>query len=430
MPQTLIGDGTKLRQVLLNLIGNAVKFTETGGVTIALTLESRADGVAKVRLEVADTGIGIAEEHQANIFEKFSQAEASMTRRFGGTGLGLAICRNLVEVLGGQIGVESALGEGSRFWFTARLSEPQGAQSDRAASEADVSDMRVLVVDGSALGRQVLAKQLRAWAAAVATAHDGPSALAMLRDAAERGAPYQAAIVEHDPPRSDGLSLAAYVRDDPLLSATRLVLASAGPLPDGAAAADAPSIAACLQRPLAPSALRKCLRPMNGSGSQGPTAPDTERSQTGANGLPALEILIAEDNRSNRDLLVRILSRLGHDTEVVGNGRDAVSAVGRRSYDLVLMDVRMPVMNGIQALQAIRAMPGPASDIPIVAITADAMRGDREKHLGLGFTESISKPIDRRRLNQVLDDCQRRLADTRSSAEMGAKQVLSRAVGR
>ncbi len=430
VPRTLIGDGTKLRQVLLNLIGNAVKFTEAGGITIALTLDARSDGVATARFEVADTGIGIAEEYRANIFEKFSQAEASMTRRFGGTGLGLAICRSLVEVMGGRIGVESVVGEGSRFWFTARLAEVPGEEAQETAAEADLADMRVLVIDGSALGRQVLARQLRAWGMAVATAHEGQSALALLRDAAERGMPYQAAIVEHAPPRSDGLALASYVRKDPLLSATRLVLASAGPLPHRAAGDDAPTVQACLQKPLVPSALKTSLRPTNGSGAPESTGRDNRHAQLTASGLPALEILVAEDNLSNRDLLVRILSRLGHDTEVVGNGRDAVSAVERRAYDLVLMDIRMPVMNGIEALQAIRAMPGPAADLPIVAITADAMRGDREKHLGLGFTESISKPIDRKHLNRVLTDCQRNLAEGRPSNGAADVPTISRAAGR
>ncbi len=157
---------------------------------------------------------------------------------------------------------------------------------------------------------------------------------------------------------------------------------------------------------------------------------DNTYAQSTASGLPALEILVAEDNQSNRELLVRILSRLGHVTEVVGNGRDAVSAVERRAYDLVLMDVRMPVMNGIEALQAIRAMPGPAADLPIVAITADAMRGDREKHLGLGFTESISKPIDRKHLNRVLTDCQRNLAAARPSNGAADVPTISRAAGR
>ena len=424
VPRTLIGDGTKLRQILLNLVGNAVKFTDAGGVTIALTLEARSDGFATARFEVADTGIGIADEHRATVFEKFSQAEASMTRRYGGTGLGLAICKSLVEVLGGRIGVESALGEGSRFWFTARLALEQGMEDEEAAREADIADMRVLIVDGSAMSQQSLAKQLGAWGAAVATAHDGPSALAALRDAADRGAPFQAAVVEHDPPRSDGLALAAEMRDDPLLAATRLVLATQGPLPDGTATGDLPAVEACLQKPIAPSALGSCLGPIAASGSRTPAESENGHAQPGATGLPALEILVAEDNRSNRDLLVRILSRLGHASDVVGNGRDAVSAVERRPYDLVLMDVRMPVMSGIQALQAIRAMPGPVSELPIVAITADAMPGDREKHLALGFTESISKPIDRKRLHRVLADCQRDLAG------LADEPPLSRAIGR
>ena len=429
VPRTLIGDGTKLRQILLNLVGNAVKFTDAGGVTIALTLEARSDGFATARFEVADTGIGIADEHRATVFEKFSQAEASMTRRYGGTGLGLAICKSLVEVLGGRIGVESALGEGSRFWFTARLALEQGMEDEEAAPEADIADMRVLIVDGSAMSQQSLAKQLGAWGAAVATAHDGPSALAALRDAADRGAPFQAAVVEHDPPRSDGLALAAEMRDDPLLAATRLVLATQGPLPDGTATGDLPAVEACLQKPIAPSALGSSLGPIAASGSRTPAESETGHAQPGATGLPALEILVAEDNRSNRDLLVRILSRLGHASDVVGNGRDAVSAVERRPYDLVLMDVRMPVMSGIQALQAIRAMPGPVSELPIVAITADAMPGDREKHLALGFTESISKPIDRKRLDRVLADCQRELAEARPDG-LADEPPLSRAIGR
>ncbi len=428
LPGALTGDGTKVRQVLLNLVGNAVKFTATGGITVTLSCEGRGDGTTTARFEVADTGIGIADEHRSDIFDKFSQADPSMTRRFGGTGLGLAISKRLVEIMDGRIGVESTLGQGSRFWFTVPLADQSADAADAAAPA--LAGRRVLVLDSPRIGRQAVVRQLGAWGASVATSDDGLAALTTLRDAAEQGCPYDAVVIDHRPPDRDAIALGGDLRDDARLTDIRLLLAADGPLP-GAARRGPPLFDGYLQKPLAPSALLCSLLDGDGEAAN-PALIGGPHSNGSAAAVRPLDILVAEDNKSNRDLLVRILTRFGHRTEIAGNGQEAVAAVEQRPFDVVLMDVRMPIMNGVEALQAIRALSGPSADTPVVAVTAEAMKGDREKHLALGFTESLSKPIDRGVLERILEDC-RPAAEPRA-AEMGRPpadaQPVSRMAGR
>lgn len=401
-PSRPIGDSAKLRQVLLNLVGNAVKFTESGGVAVALTGESEDGGDITARFEVTDTGIGVTDEHRPIIFERFTQADASMSRRFGGTGLGLTICRKLSSMMGGGVGLDSVPGEGSTFWFTARLGA--GTKDAESASQDSLRDLRVLVVDGLALTRMITVRQIAAWGTTVDAAQTGQVAFSMLRDAAKAESPYDVVIVDLSMSQSDGMALAARIAEDVALAKTIVLMAASGVNPNGSMQAEGANPRSILRKPLCPSKLKSCLL-------------ETARAPTaGGAGTPrpalvhghdrrALRVLVAEDNKSNQELMMRILARLGHHADVVGNGRAAVDAIQEHSYDIVLMDVRMPVLDGIQAVQIIRGLDKPISTLPVVAVTAEAMQGDREKHMALGFSESVSKPIYRNRLEQVIEEC-------------------------
>lgn len=405
-PHRSTGDSAKLRQVLLNLVGNAVKFTESGGVIIALTSGPEEEGVFTARFEVTDTGIGVSDEHRPIIFERFTQADASMSRRFGGTGLGLTICRELSSKMGGGIGVDSVPGEGSTFWFTARLGVDQQATRAETGSPGSSGDLRVLVLDELELTRKTTERQITAWGSTVDTAQAGLAAFSMLRDAAKNGSPYDVLIIDHGMSQSDGLAFATRIAEDVELARTSVLMVACGADPDGAARAGPANLKGFLGRPLCPSKLEPCLLDIAGAstsdaaGMDPPTPAIADR-----NDRRALRVLVAEDNKSNQELMMRILSRLGHQADVVSDGRAAVDAIQARSYDIVLMDVRMPVLDGIQAVQIIRGLDGPISTLPIIAVTAEAMHGDREKHMALGFSESVSKPIYRNHLEQVLEEC-------------------------
>lgn len=430
-PSSPLGDGARLRQVLLNLVSNAVKFTESGGVSIKLT--GVPDGKSIIgRFEVSDTGIGVPDEHRPMIFEKFAQADASMSRRFGGSGLGLAICRGLAEMMDGGVGVESAPGEGSRFWFTARLGVGEAPAAASDATNAALSALRVLVVDEFEITRMTIARQVAAWGSTTGTAETGQAALAMLRDAAKRGAPYDVAIVSHRMPQADGVALATRIADDAMVSKTHVLLAECGLRPDGADLTGLKNVRGCLRKPVEPSALRSCLLEIGGMTAAG--RPGAPAAGAGAphDTKSRLRILVAEDNQSNQELMTRILTRLGHQADIVGNGCAAIDAIEERAYDIVLMDVRMPQLDGIQALEFIRGMDGPVSRLPIVAVTAEAMQGDREKHIALGFSESVSKPINRARLEQVLAMCTRPISSgqTGGPPDIAADQaVVTKAKG-
>jgi signal transduction histidine kinase/DNA-binding response OmpR family regulator len=389
VPALVTGDRGRLRQVLLNLVGNALKFTHEGGVAVRVGRvdDEAGAGRAVVRVEVADNGIGIAPDARARLFEAFSQADRSTTRHYGGTGLGLAISKRLVEAMGGAIGVHSEPARGSTFWFTVSLTVGS------AASPADaLAGRRLLLVDDRPLERAMLAEQLRAWGA---TVDESASArLPSVRTAAGRGR-VDAVILDVQSAGPDGLDLARAVATEPAVGRAPLViLVPWGRIGLEAAAREA-GVAACLTTPVRPSRLRTVLE----QALQGVTAAPSETvtgpaPSTVAAPAAALRILVAEDNRINQMVVVRMLEKVGHRVDVAANGREALALLEGARYDVVFMDCQMPEMDGFEATRAIRsAEAGTGRHLVVIALTANAMEGDRERCLQAGMDDYLAKPI-------------------------------------
>ncbi|WP_298380822.1 response regulator [Azospirillum sp.] len=400
------GDSGRLRQILLNLAGNAVKFTDSGSVTILLAEDVDERGAALVRFEVRDTGIGISDEDRDRLFTMFTQVDASAARRHGGTGLGLAICKRLAELMGGRIGVDSKPGLGSVFWVSIPL-EPGTAAAQPPAPMADWSGRRVLIVDDVAVNRDLLARHLTSFAIDAETAESGDEALTRLNAAAEDGRPFDAAILDHRMPGLTGPELAARIRAIPRLSGIRLALATSHLTTSHTAEGQAPENApvdANLTKPIRFSALCQTLASLldRRSASADPTPPSPPQPPPAPAAAVAADfnarILVAEDNPVNQQLTLALLRRAGHKAEAVSNGEEAVEAVSSRPYDLVLMDVQMPVMDGLTATRIIRRLSGSAARIPIIALTANAMQGDDAVCLDAGMDDYLSKPINARKL--------------------------------
>jgi signal transduction histidine kinase/DNA-binding response OmpR family regulator/HPt (histidine-containing phosphotransfer) domain-containing protein len=401
VPKFLNGDPGRLRQILLNLAGNAVKFTEAGSVAIAVSCAAARDGKAILRFEVTDTGIGIPEEAQAKLFEKFTEADSSTTRRYGGTGLGLAICTQIVALMDGEIGVRSRPTKGSTFWFTARFGEGSESLGQNAVAIEEFSALRVLVVDDVALNRTIFEEQLAAWGIDVVSVADGEAALSVLQEAAGSGSSFDAALLDHAMPKMDGEELARRIKETPELAPIKLILASSLDLRKDIDRLRRIGFQDCLCKPVRQSMLFDALVTVCGIPGGGHTRSRTEirreASTDGAQTPPTrpLEILLAEDNRTNQVLAKAILENQGHRVDIANNGLEAVEAVRRASYDLVLMDVNMPEMDGVQATATIRELDGERGRIPIIALTANAMKGDRERFLAAGMDDYVSKPLDR-----------------------------------
>jgi two-component system, sensor histidine kinase and response regulator len=398
------GDSGRLRQILLNLVGNAVKFTDSGSVTILLAEDIAENGAPQVRFEVRDTGIGISDEDRPRLFTMFSQVDASPARRHGGTGLGLAICKRLAELMGGQIGVESQAGLGSLFWVSIPL-EAGTSAAQPLSPMADWSGRRVLIVDDVAVNRDLLARHMTSFAIDAETADSGDEALTRLTSAAERGRPFDAAILDHRMPGMTGPELATRIRAIPALAGIRLALATShlapSPTNDEPPPENAP-VDANLTKPIRFSALCQVVASLL---DRRPTTEQTAPApSSGATPAPAsppdfhARVLVADDNPVNQQLTLALLRRAGHKAEAVSNGEEAVEAVSSRPYDLVLMDVQMPVMDGLTATRVIRGLSGPAARIPIIALTANAMQGDDAVCLDAGMDDYLSKPINARKL--------------------------------
>ncbi|MDW7709558.1 MAG: PAS domain S-box protein [Deferrisomatales bacterium] len=424
VPARVRGDPGRLRQVLTNLAGNAIKFTERGEVAVRVTLAeggetgacpapSPAEGAVDLVVRVKDTGIGIPLDKQENLFDSFTQVDASTTRRYGGTGLGLAIARRLVQQMGGEIGLESREGKGSEFWFAVRLAVAPGGAVASAPPEA-LRGVRVLVVDENATNRERLTARLRSWGMESWGAADGPSALDNLRRAAQADRPYRMALLASRLPGVDGLALGRAIRAEKGLASTTLVMiAPAGQRGDSASLAAA-GFEGFLAKPVRQAELMERLSEiLTASPAPGRPCPAVACDTRGKRravieparpGPPGSRVLLVEDNPTNQQVALGLLGKLGVWADAVANGREAVDALGSSSYDLVLMDLQMPEMDGLEATRRIRGAGSPARnhDVPIVAMTAWALEGDRKRCLEAGMNDYLSKPVDPEALAGVL----------------------------
>jgi two-component system, sensor histidine kinase and response regulator len=403
VPSALRGDPGRLRQVITNLVGNAVKFTERGEVVLRVTITESDETAATVRFEVRDTGIGIAPEVKPRLFESFVQADTSTTRRFGGTGLGLAISKRLVELMGGGIGFESQPGRGSTFWFSARFERQAVEPAAPPAPPARLLGRRVLVVDDNATNRQILRQQLGHWGLRVAAVESGSRALAVLREGADSGRGFDLAILDMKMPGMDGLSLARAIVGDDALGTVRLVLlTSVGQRGHGVEASRI-GISAYLTKPVDEADLYDCLVEVFAPSRARRVSPLVTRHTLRERHPPGgARILVAEDNEVNQKVAVRLLEKLGYRVEVAENGRQAVEACRRSRYDAVLMDGQMPGLDGFEATRQIRELEGEARRTPIIAMTASAMKGDRERHLEAGMDDYVTKPVTPETLGAAL----------------------------
>jgi len=404
VPSYLRGDPGRLRQVLTNLTGNAVKFTSQGEIAVRASLVSETDHEALIRFSVKDTGIGIPAGKQALLFEKFVQADASTTRKYGGSGLGLAISKQLAELMGGEIGIVSAGGQGSEFWFTARFAKQ--AERERTITPAEISGVHVLVVDDNATNREVLMTQFKAWGVRSEEAANGPTALQALYLANDAADPFAVAILDMQMPGMDGATLARIIKTDEKLKDTRLVLCSSLGQRGDARRMQEIGFAAYLVKPVRHREIVDCLSAvMAGTAATAPEQPLVTRHAIREMRRGAGRILLAEDNITNQQVALGILKKLGLRADAVANGAEAVKALETLPYDLVLMDVQMPEMNGLEATRQIRNPQSAVRNhqIPIIAMTANAMQGDREKCLEAGMNDYVPKPISPQILAEALD---------------------------
>ena len=405
LPSALRGDPGRLRQILVNLVGNAVKFTERGEVVVRASLDSRDGDAMAVRFSVRDTGIGIPPEALEKIFSSFTQADGSTTRKFGGTGLGLTICRQLVEMMGGTIRVESEPGRGSDFIFTVRLRETAESDLTPSAPRLDLKGLKVLVVDDNRTNREILEKQLYVWGMRSRGAGGGDEALSLLRAAGSDGAPFDLAILDYHMPDIDGLQLAGMIKSDASLSGIRLImLSSVGIRGDGRKARET-GVSGYLTKPVRRDVLYESIAAVMGipDPASGGTFV-TRHTVAGARKKIDGRILLVEDNLVNQEVTLGMLSVHGCRADVAGNGREALDAIAAGEYDLVLMDCMMPVMDGYEATRTLRAREKETRGkrLTVVALTANAMEGDSDSCLAVGMDDYLSKPFTIGRLGDML----------------------------
>ncbi len=400
VPSRLQGDPGRLRQILLNLASNAIKFTSAGEVVVEAELIEEDRDRATLRFSVRDTGIGIPADRLDCLFKSFSQVDSSTTRQFGGTGLGLAISKRLVEMMNGRIGVESEEGRGSNFWFAVELNKPQAAESCEAWSvmPEDIRGKRILAVDDNHTNRKIIKSYLRSWQCRPTVAPDADQAMALLTLAAESGMPFEMAIIDFMMPGMDGEALGKAIKMNPVLKDTRLVLLTSRGMRGDAARARSMGFEAYLTKPIKQSLLFDAILAVFGKKR------DSDRQQDNGlvtlhslaeSGKRKLRILLTEDNAVNQKVALIHLRKFGFSADVAENGREAVEAVKKDGYDLVLMDIQMPEMDGHEATRAIRRA---GFDLPIIAMTANAMKGDREKCLEAGMNDYLAKPVNPKEL--------------------------------
>jgi PAS domain S-box-containing protein len=407
LPTGLRGDPGRLRQVLTNLIGNAIKFTERGEVFVSASKEEETETDVVVRFTVADSGIGIAKEAKDRLFQAFVQADGSTTRRYGGTGLGLAICKQLVQQMDGEIGVESELGRGSRFWFTGRF--PKQSRPVPAPPTNDLRGVRVLIVDDNNTNRTILHHLFTAWHMREQQAQSGADALEILRRAAQTGQRFDLAVLDMQMPGMDGMTLARAIKSDPKIAGIRLVLLTSLDRGDASGDMRDSGLDAVLTKPIKQAALYNCLTTVMASGLEprsilpGLMQLREEESLVKNDDSDQLRILIAEDNVVNQKVALHQLQKLGYLAQAVDNGRAALDSLRRRTYDIVFMDCQMPELDGYAATRELRRIEGVERHTWVIAMTANSLEGDREKCLAAGMDDYVSKPVKIDTLQAAID---------------------------
>jgi len=406
-----VGDSTRLRQILLNLIGNAIKFTDKGGVSVHVRvyhLQDAETGLSHLRFEVKDSGSGIPANVCSKLFQKFTQADSSVTRRYGGTGLGLAICKQLVEAMGGEIGVTSQVGIGSTFWFQITLPKSAAQQLDSRELPGRLKDLQVLIVDDVPMNLEVMGRQLAAYGMEAKGVEDGFAAFAELERAWHMARPYDIVFLDQMMPGMSGEDLVQRIRSHPRIRDVKLVIVSSVGL-NGIDREILSTLDAKIEKPVRQHELLDCLVRLHNLGAGQASASPEGRP---ANPLPAkvtnsLKILVAEDNKINQKYAMALLSNSGHRVEIVENGLQAVDAVLRDDYDVILMDIQMPQLDGIGATKEIRSIGGSKGQTPIIALTANAMTGAEQEYLNAGMNGYVSKPIRPVELFQKLSELSR-----------------------
>jgi len=410
VPTYFRGDPGRLRQILFNLVGNAIKFTPEGEVVVRVSLVSETDEHSLVRFTVQDTGIGISQEKLSMLFKSFAQIDSSITRKYGGTGLGLAISQQLVNLMGGEIGVNSTEDKGSVFWFVVQLAK-HPAPPQMEIKLAEVQNAHILIVDDNGASRQKLSELVRSWKARPEEVEDGQSALGALLTAEQNDDPFQAAILDKQMPGMDGITLAQIIKSDARIKNTRLVLMTdLGQVGEGKRMEEI-GVAAYLTKPVRQSDLFDCLAVvLAGSPSKQPVHPLVTKHLISELRRTNLRILLVEDNAVNQQVALGLLKKLGFKADITNNGAEAINALKIKDYDLVFMDIQMPVMDGFEATSRIRdtqsGVRNPA--VKIIAMTANAMQGDREACLDAGMDDYIAKPVSAQTLIQVLQKCSSR----------------------
>ncbi len=424
VPEILRGDSGRLRQIVLNLVGNAIKFTERGEVALKLRVEAEDGPYRVLHFEVSDTGIGIPENKLKLIFDPFAQADSSTTRKYGGTGLGLTISSRLVSMMGGQIWVRSRVGQGTQFHFTMCLAvgEASAAPVETSVSPELLRGINVLVVDDNLTNRRILEGMLKHWEMKPTLVEGGEEALVQLLEAVKAGSPYALILTDMHMPNMNGFELIERIRQRPELSAATILMLTSSGFRGSADRCRELGVSAYLLKPIRQSELREALTKVLGKAEHSSHAPLLTRDLLEEVSRPAvcLRVLVAEDNAVNQRLARRLLEKRGHKVIVAANGREALEAIEAHTFDLVLMDVQMPELDGIEATAALRAKEaGQDTHLPVIALTAHAMKGDRERCLAAGMDAYLSKPIRPQELDDLLA-----LYTKRSAMDEAADPVL------
>jgi two-component system sensor histidine kinase/response regulator len=400
----LRGDPGRLRQVIINLTSNAVKFTDEGEVVLRVLLEKETDTTVKLKFKIEDTGIGISAEESRKLFESFHQVDASTTRKYGGTGLGLAISKKITELMDGEIGVESVEGKGSVFWFTGVFEKQADVQEKILAPPENLQEKRILVVDDNETNLRIVQGYVEAWGFVCDVSWSGEMALTLMRAAAKYKSPYDLVISDWQMPGMDGKELGRRIKSDPSLKATHMIMFSSRGMRGDAMETKRIGYAGYLTKPIRRSQLFDCIVMVLSGKKANRTDLVTKHAIRNAR-KQRVRILVAEDNIVNQKLALRLLEKFGFRADAVANGREAVRSLELIPYDMVLMDVQMPEMDGLEATAAIRSPESVVTnrDVPIIAMTAHAMKGDRDRCLEAGMNDYVSKPVNSDELHKVIN---------------------------